>query len=122
MNVLQIIKNLQAQYPRKTIIKNNEHNPTEIICEIRPMKAHPEYSVAIAFIDASLPHYHKKTFETYEILEGELLLVVSGIEHRLKRGETFLIHPLSVHSAKGNETKVKVTSKPGWTVEDHILV
>ena len=45
MNTARVIEKLQQQYPGKTIVKNNENNPTEIICEIEPTKKHPDYSI-----------------------------------------------------------------------------
>ena len=122
MNASIIIAILKTKHPGCTIIKNDEQNPTEIICEIEPSTDHPEYSTAIAVIDRSLPHYHNRSTETYEVIDGELVVTVDGKEYTLKKGETFVIKPKSIHSAKGNETVVKVISKPGWTFEDHIIV
>lgn len=122
MNITKVISRLNNEYPGKNIIKNNKEYPTEIICEIEPTKKHPEYSIAIAVIDQSLPHYHKKTVETYEVMEGELRVVVDGTECKLNTGEKLIIKPESIHSARGNQTIVRVSSKPGWTFEDHILI
>jgi len=40
----------------------------------------------------------------------------------LSRGRVVTILPNSIHSAIGKETWLKVTSRPGWKPEDHILV
>lgn len=122
MNASSIIVQLQRQYPGKTIIKNNEENPTEIICEIDPTSEHPEHSVAIAIIDYSIPHYHNLSEEVYEVIKGELVLTIDSTKFVLHAGETMTIQPGSNHSAKGRETWTKITSHPGWTPEDHILV
>jgi len=121
MNIKKIVTQLQKQYPGKKILKNNEENPTEIICEIDPTKDHPAYDTAIAIIDQSIAHYHKKITETYEILKGKLILTLDGKEITLEEGDKMVIKPNTIHSAKGNETWVKAYSTPGWTLEDHIL-
>ena len=122
MNTKFVITNLQKSYPGKTIIKNNEENPTEIICEIEPTSEHPEYDVAIAVIDHSFPHYHEKSEEEYEVIKGKLVVTIDGKEFALRAGEKIIIYPGSIHSAVGRETWIKATSRPGWTPEDHILL
>lgn len=122
MNIPKVISRLNNEYPGKNIIKNDEEHPTEIIREIEPTENHPEHSIAIAVIDQSLPHYHKKTVETYEVMEGELIVIVDGTEYKLNKDEKLIIKPESIHSARGNQTIVRVSSKPGWTFEDHILI
>lgn len=122
MNANQIINELSKKYPGKKIIRNKEDNPTEIICEIDPAIKHPERSFVIAVIDKSEPHYHKETTETYEVAEGELMINRDGKEYKLKKGDKLTIKPEEVHYAIGNETWVKVYSKPGWIPGDHILI
>ena len=122
MNVRRVIGQLEKDYPSKKIIKNNEKNPTEIVCEIDPIEKHPNYSIAVAIVDQSIPHYHKKTTETYEVLKGELTLTLDNKDKLLKKGDKVTIKPNTIHSAKGKETWIKAYSKPGWVHEDHILV
>ena len=121
MNINQVIEKLKVQYPGKKIVLNSQKNLTEILCEIDPTSLHPEYSIAIAVIDESLPHHHEKTTETYEIISGKLKLFIDGQEHILKTGEKIIVKPGQKHFAKGTETWVKVTSRPGWKASDHIL-
>jgi quercetin dioxygenase-like cupin family protein len=99
-----------------------EDNPTEVICEIEPASRHPEYSLAIAAIKQSVPHYHKLATEEYSAIEGELELKVDEKTIKLDEGDVYSIKPPQIHSAMGNFTLVKITSKPGWTPEDHILI
>ena len=120
MNKEKIINELKIKYPGKRIILNNENNPTEIICEINPSSEHSENSIAIAVIDNTEAHYHKQSIELYEVLKGSLFLVVDGKKHKLKKGESFTIKSSEIHSAKGQETWIKVTSRPGWALEDHL--
>lgn len=122
MNVSRIIEHLENKYPGKSIFKNNENAPTEIICEIEPATEHPSYSRAVAVIDKSTPHFHKETTETYKVTKGKLILFVNGERHVLKVGEELVIRPNLLHWAEGNEVWVECYSEPGWTSKDHIVV
>lgn len=122
MNVAQVIEHFQQSYPGKTIKKLPEANPTEIICEIDPTSDHPDYDVAVAAIKDSHPHYHRKTTEVYRILKGTIMLRAGDETVILHEGESYTIKPGTVHSARGDFTLLEVTSRPGWTVEDHIIV
>ncbi len=114
MNVERIIRELSEKYPRKKIIKNREENPTEIICEVEP-------GLAVAVIDKSITHYHKKTTEIYEKIKGELTVYKNGKQYKLGEGDKITIEPEEVHYAVGNETWVKALSELPWTPEDHII-
>ena len=120
MNKENVVSQLRKEYPEGNIIFNNLDNPTEIICELQQTSR--DSSTAIAVIERSLPHLHKKTTEEYEILKGELKLTVDGKDYLLKKEEMFVIEPNKVHMAQGNETWVKVISTPPWSPEDQILV
>ena len=122
MNTNQVISELSKKYPDKKIVRNEKDNPTEIICEVDPVTEHPERSVAIAVINKSEPHYHKKSTETYEVMKGELMINKDGREYKLREGDKLTIKPGEVHYAIGNETWVKVYSSPGWIPEDHLLI
>lgn len=122
MNVYSVINQLQKKYPGKNIVFNDEDNVTEIICEIEPTSEHPDYNVAIAVIDASKAHYHKKSKETYKVLKGKLMIYLDGKEFMLTPGESIEIKPKVKHYATGNETWLKVYSNPGWTIDDHFLI
>ncbi|MFA6501866.1 MAG: cupin domain-containing protein [Parachlamydiales bacterium] len=121
MNIQRIIDDLKIKYPSRNIIKNDESNSTEILCEIDPSKDHPDYSNAVAIIDKSKPHVHRKTTETYKIIKGKLILHIGDQSKELNEGDTYTIEPGNVHWAEGNETWVECYSEPGWTFEDHIL-
>ena len=64
----------------------------------------------------------KKITEKYEVIKGELDLIVEGKTFHLKPSESFTIQPGEIHSAKGNETWIKCTAKPAWNPRDHIRV
>ena len=121
MNSEKVTKILKGLYPGKNIVALPENNPTEIICEVEPTADHPEYSVAMAVIVESKPHFNDVT-ETYEVESGSLELAVNGSIIELKEGKSYTIPPGVVHSAKSNEAWVKVESRPGWTPQSHHLV
>ena len=122
MNVKKVTTELQQKYLGKKIICLPEDNPSEIICEIEPVSEHPDYSVAIAVIDKTAAHYHQKTTENYEIVSGALTLIVDGQKHEMKAGDGLTINPGQIHSAIGNQTWIKCTSRPAWIPEDHLSV
>lgn len=121
MNHVHVIAELKNQYPGCRIIKLPENNPTEILCEIESAEDHPEYSVAISVIDRSVPHHHNHMTEVYEVLTGKLSVFIDGVEHKLGEGDQLTIPPGTTHYAVGNETWIKCTCLPGWTVDDHIM-
>ncbi len=118
MNVTKVIEELKEKYPNKNIVQNSG----EIICEIEPTSDHPQYNKAIAVIDQSVQHRHLKAQEDYTVIKGKLTLTVDGEEYNLPEGQSFVIQPGQIHSAKGDETWVEVLSVLGWTPEDHIIV
>ena len=122
MNTQAVTTKLRMRYPGKTIIKNNEKDPTEILCEVEPTSKHPDHSLAVSVIDKSLPHVHEKSTEIYKVVRGKLELNVDGKIIKLIEGEKHTISPGQTHWAEGNETWVECSSKPGWTPEDHVLV
>jgi len=122
MDLKNVLQNLSQKYPKKKIILNSKNFPTEILCEIEPTADHPNYSVAIAVIDKTHPHKHLKTTEIYEVIKGELTLNVDGKITVIKSGEKITIKPNQIHQAQGKEAWIRVTSKPGWVREDHLLV
>jgi quercetin dioxygenase-like cupin family protein len=122
MNSQKVVRELGKKYPGKVVFPNNEKNPTEILCEVEPASDHPRYSLAVSVIDKSLPHFHKKTTETYKVVKGKLLLFIDDQPHRLNTGDKFTIEPNHKHWAEGEETWVECYSEPGWTPEDHFLV
>jgi len=122
MDWKQIINKLKTEFPGKAIIPNDENNPSEILCEVDPSSGHLEYSVAIAYIMKSDPHRHVKSIEIYEVEEGELYLYLDGVKKVLKKGQVYTINPGVIHWGEGDWVRIRVTSNPGWTLEDQILV
>lgn len=121
MDVTKVIEKLKEKYPNKTIIKNDELHPTEILCEINPPSEHPNYSIAISVIDKSKSHKHEITTETYKVMKGKLILHIGKKMITLNSGDKYVITPGNVHWAEGLETWVECRATPAWTAKDHIL-
>jgi mannose-6-phosphate isomerase-like protein (cupin superfamily) len=119
MNVKRVVKELRKKYPGKKVFVTDPENPGEVICEIKPGK---EKSEAVAVIDFTKPHYHKRLTEVYKVTKGELEMLIDGRKKVIKKGKSVTLKPGTKHGAKGNETWIRVTSIPGWTPKDHILV
>jgi mannose-6-phosphate isomerase-like protein (cupin superfamily) len=119
MNVEKVIAELAVKYPGKRIVQKGKDSVTEIICEIEPAATPDAPSRAVAVIDSSEPHYHKKTTEYYRVIQGELTIFIDEFPHRLAMGEGITVGSGQAHYATGNETWVEVVSEPGWTSADH---
>ena len=122
MNANQVTNQLYKKYPGKKIIKLPPDHPTEILCEIDPTSKHPRFSITIAIIDKSLPHFHRKTTEIYQVIKGSLTLEIEDKKYYLKEGQQKTIKPNQIHSAKGKQTWIKVTSHPGWSGKDQVFI
>jgi len=119
MDVKEVIKELKRMYPGRKVIVTDPKDPGEIICETKPGKGKSE---AVAVIDFTRLHYHRVLTEVYEVSKGELTMNIDGKKKVVKEGESITLLPGTKHSAKGKETWIKVSSTPGWTPEDHILL
>lgn len=121
MNVERVVAELQETYPQANILLLPKTQPREIVCEIDPGANHPQYSLAVAVIDKSEPHYHRNTVEIYRILKGQLKLYVNNEEHLMFEGQEYTVVPGTVHWAEGDETWVEVYTNPAWSPDDHHL-
>ncbi|MFS8131182.1 MAG: cupin domain-containing protein [Candidatus Dojkabacteria bacterium] len=121
MNVESVLKTLDGLYPGKKIIQNKdrEGNVIEILCIDHMTKG---LSEIICVVDRTLPHYHKEATEIYDVLRGKLVLTVEKEKVLLQVGDHIQIEPKEVHSCEGQETWVKITSRPGWNILDHAIV
>jgi mannose-6-phosphate isomerase-like protein (cupin superfamily) len=120
MNAAKITSTFEKMYPGKKVVKNPGKITTEILCEVEPISSHPDYSVAIAVIDKSVPHSHKISSETYTVIRGTLKLHVNQETVELKRDQSYTVGPGTIHWAEGDETWIECLSRPGWTQGDHI--
>lgn len=123
MNTKKVIEQLKKEFPKSRIVENKEKGKTiEIICEVEPSIKHPEYSITIAVVDKILPHKHLNTTEAYKVVKGKLELTIDSRKYKLDKGDEIEITPDNLHWGNGEETWLKVTSTPGWTLEDHIVL
>jgi quercetin dioxygenase-like cupin family protein len=122
MKVNEVLEYLGQNYPGKEVIMLPPDDPTEILCETEPSAEHSEYSVAIAAIKRSALHRHAVTTETYEIIDGQLDLYIDGEKVTLGPEDVCTVVPGENHYAVGDFALAKVTSHPGWTPKDHILI
>ncbi len=82
---------------------------TEIICETKPTQDYPEYSEAIAVIDSSMMHCHKKGTEMCIVLKGELTVVTDKGIFYLEEGDLLTLKPGTLYITVGNKTWIKVS-------------
>jgi len=122
MDAQKVIAELEREYPGSNVKQLPEDCPKEIVCEFDPGTEHPDWSLAIAVIDKSEPHFHNRTTEIYRIIKGELKLHVNGEEHVMYEGQEYTVIPGKTHWAEGNETWVEVYCSPAYTHLDHHLV
>ncbi len=123
MQAKDIVATLQQEFPGKEIkLLPNKRWPTEIICVVEPTEPHPRWSMAIVIIDKSRAHKHEHVRELYIVEHGALQLYVDGTCYILSEGDWMEVNAGKVHWARGDRTRVRIYSSPGWRKEDHILV
>jgi mannose-6-phosphate isomerase-like protein (cupin superfamily) len=103
---------LVGQYPGAQI--KVAPDGAEMVAEIEPERA-------VAVIERSQAHFHSRTVETYRVLRGRLYVSSGGRGHVLEVGDSLVIEPGNVHSARGADglAWVEVLTEPAWSVEDH---
>jgi len=111
----QIRKQLLREYPgaRVKVMKDR----AEIVAEIEPKRA-------VAVIERSLPHFHRRMTEVYKGLRGTLYVASGGRGYVLGPGDSLTIEPGNVHFARGVDGPawIEVLSEPAWTPEDHLIL
>jgi mannose-6-phosphate isomerase-like protein (cupin superfamily) len=122
MDAKAIVTELEKTYPGKLIKQLPADNPTEIVCEFDPRDQHPDFSIAVAIIDRSAPHFHNHTTEIYHILKGTLTMHVDGEEFQMFEGQEYTVQPGKIHWASGDAVWVEVYCNPGYSPDDHHLV
>ena len=121
MDAQKVVAELQKQYPGKNIVLNIPEVPTEIICEIEPADWDPEKSVSVAVLDGKVKHSHDFTVIEYQVIKGILEITHLGKTYFLSEGQKIKIDDGEYHMASGKETWVKITSRPAWKPEEHII-
>jgi mannose-6-phosphate isomerase-like protein (cupin superfamily) len=113
--IKKLRRELRHAYPGAHIVITPDGG--ELIAEIRP-------GFAVAVIERSRQHFHRKTAETYRGLKGVLHVVIGCKGHVLQAGESVAIEPGTVHfsQAPAEPAWIEVFSKPAWTGADHLIV
>ena len=95
----------------------------EIIYEIE-LENSP-LGIALAVIERSREHFHKKMTEYYYVIEGKGNAYLNGKKLEIKKGDLLVIPPLTRHyvEKRGKEkVKILVISFPPWSPTDHYMV
>ena len=117
-----IVAELAQEHPGANVVRLPPGAPTEIVCELHTAAESPEYGRAIAVIEKSAAHFHRRTHETYRVLKGSGILHLDETKLPLSPGDVADIEPGRVHWVEGEEVWLVVESRPAWTPEDHIIV
>ena len=80
----------------------------------------PDFSLHVVHILDGKKHYHKRSAETYYVLEGKGKLELDDETVDLEPGMAVLIPPGVRHRGSG-DFKTIVTGTPAFTVEDEYL-
>lgn len=97
----------------------------ETIYELVSTQEGMGWSLAIADIVETVPHFHNYTSETYTLVTGILEVTIEGKNFCLFPGDVIQIPLKAIHSAKSltdTPARILVSCVPGWTVEDHIYI
>jgi mannose-6-phosphate isomerase-like protein (cupin superfamily) len=112
--IARIREELLREYPGANI---QAPNSTEIVAEIAPGRA-------VAVIERSAPHFHRRMTEVYRGMRGTLYVACGGRGHVLGPGESLTIEPGNIHFARGVDgvAWIEVQSNPPWTPDDHLIL
>jgi len=94
----------------------------ETIYEVVTEKDDPRFSFAVAEIEQSQAHFHKKTIEVYILISGKLEVRIGHCAIILSRPGDIVTIPLdAVHSARSlvrERSWVAVLTLPPWSSKD----
>jgi mannose-6-phosphate isomerase-like protein (cupin superfamily) len=110
-----ITQQLLQEYPGANIKVMPDR--AEMVAEIEPGRA-------VAVIERSQPHFHRKMTEVYRGLKGTLYVACGGRGYVIGPGDSLTIEPGNVHFARAAHEPawIEVLSKPDWTPEDHLIL
>jgi mannose-6-phosphate isomerase-like protein (cupin superfamily) len=107
------------------LIFNQKNFPAEVLYEITSLATKLPFGIAIADIELSARHFHKKTIETYTVVQGDLEVTLDGKKHLLHPGDAIKIQPGMIHTARSISEKparIVVVCIPEFSLEDYIPV
>lgn len=82
------------------LYKNKKVFDHEIVYEVTTAEDGLPFGIAIADIEQSVPHYHRRTVETYTGVQGELEVKMGEDTHVLRPGDVLQIPVGTIHSAR----------------------
>jgi mannose-6-phosphate isomerase-like protein (cupin superfamily) len=94
-----VMKVLNPSIP-PDLYRNCKKFESEVVYEITTQECGLPFGIAIADIVQSAPHYHKRTEETYLVVQGELEVSLGEESHILHIGQALHVPPGVVHSAR----------------------
>ena len=106
------------------LYQNKKARAAEIVYEVTTQQSSLPFGIAIADIQQSEAHFHKVTWETYTVVQGNLEVYLDGERHVLHPGDVIKIPLWVVHFAKSlDETpaRITVTTIPEFSPEDYYL-
>lgn len=106
------------------IIAKSFKNELEKVAEIIGLGDGLGFSLAIADIKNTPPHFHSARREVYTVVSGRLRVTIDGKDREVNPGESVHIPPNTIHEAvQAGEKPVRVLvlCVPGWIPEDHCL-
>jgi len=108
-----------------SLYKNKVEHPKETVYEIITAENGLGWGLAIADIEESELHVHKKVKEIYVVLEGALEITLDGHRGRFKPGTCIEIFSGVKHKARSlrkERARVGVFSIPPWISKDHFIL
>jgi mannose-6-phosphate isomerase-like protein (cupin superfamily) len=105
-----------------SLYQNKKAFAAEIVYEVTTQANRLPFGIALADIKQSVPHFHKRTTETYTVVQGDLEVRLDGAKYTLRPGDVIKISPGVIHSARSlGETpaRITVTSIPEWSQADY---
>jgi mannose-6-phosphate isomerase-like protein (cupin superfamily) len=109
----------------ESLYQNKKDFPAEIVYEITTLRNGLPFGLAIADILQSTPHFHKLTYETYTVVQGELEVNLGDEKHILRPGDAIEIPLNVVHSARSlgsSPARITVTTIPEFSPDDYYPV
>jgi mannose-6-phosphate isomerase-like protein (cupin superfamily) len=115
------MKELEPNIP-PSLYKNIKHYPAEIVYELTTERTGLPFGIAVAHIEQSEWHYHKKTIETYTVVQGELEVRLGSEHHVLHPGDVIRIPAGVLHCARSlrdTPARITVTCIPEFSKTDN---
>jgi mannose-6-phosphate isomerase-like protein (cupin superfamily) len=107
------------------LYQNKKVFEAETVYEVTTQQNGLPFGIAIADIQQSKAHFHKDTWETYTVVQGNLELYLDGERHVLHPGDVKKIPLWVVHYAKSLDktpARITVTTIPEFSPEDYFVV